>query len=130
MDPAGAIGKLGFRRWYERQLYACHGWLVASLLSAFALLALLEDFSFVKLDLEGALLLIAALVSGLLAWYALWRYLSMLLRAQHLSERSTCTRCGSCSRRCVNRNGVRLSPCGMTAAYWMCSLATKKAPMV
>lgn len=98
MDPAGAIGKLGFRRWYERQLYACHGWLVASLLSAFALLALLEDFSFVKLDLEGALLLLAAVVSGVLAWYALGRYLSMLLQAQHLSERSTCARCGTYGR--------------------------------
>lgn len=98
MDPAGAIGKLGFRRWYERQLYACHGWLVASLLSAFGLLALLEDFSLMKLDAEGVLLLVAALASGLLAWYGLWRYLSMLLRAQHLSERSTCARCGTYGR--------------------------------
>jgi hypothetical protein len=95
MTPAGAIGKLGFRRWYERQLYACHGWLVASLLSAFSLLALLEDLSMLSLSLETALLLIAACAAGLIAWYALWRYLSMLLQAQHLSERSTCTHCGA-----------------------------------
>jgi hypothetical protein len=98
MDPAGAIGKLGFRRWYERQLYACHGWLVASLLCAFALLALLEDLHLLKLGLEGALLLLAALSAGLLACYALWRYLSMLVQAQHLSERSTCTHCGTYGR--------------------------------
>jgi hypothetical protein len=95
MTPAGAIGKLGFRRWYERQLYACHGWLVASLLSAFALLALLEDLSMLSLSRETALLLLAACAAGLIAWYALWRYLSMLLQAQHLSERSTCKHCGT-----------------------------------
>lgn len=95
MNPAGAIGKLGFRRWYERQLYACHGWLVGSLLSAFALLALLEDLSLLELGLDAAVVLVAACAAGLLAWYALWRYLSMLVQAQHLSERSTCERCGT-----------------------------------
>jgi predicted RNA-binding Zn-ribbon protein involved in translation (DUF1610 family) len=47
------------------------------------------------LSLEMALLLITACAAGLLAWYALWRYLSMLVQAQHLSERSTCPRCGT-----------------------------------
>lgn len=98
MTPAGAIGKLGFRRWYERQLYLCHGWLVASLLSAVALLALVEDLSFLELGLKAALVLVAACAAGLLAWYALMRYLSMLLQAQHLSERSTCRRCGTYGR--------------------------------
>ncbi len=98
MDPAGAIGKLGFRRWYERQLYACHGWLVASLLCAVALLALVEDLSFLELGLEAVLVLVAACAAGLLAWYTLMRYLSMLLQAQHLSERSTCKRCGTYGR--------------------------------
>jgi hypothetical protein len=95
MNPAGAIGRLGFRRWYERQLYACHGWLVASLLCAFALLALLEDLSLLELGLNAAVVLVAACAAGLLAWYALWRYLSLLVQAQHLSERSTCKRCGT-----------------------------------
>jgi hypothetical protein len=98
MDPAGSIGKLGFRRWYERQLYACHGWLVASLLCAVALLALVEDLSFQELGLEASLVLVAAGAAGLLAWYALWRYLTMLVQAQHLSERSTCKHCGTYGR--------------------------------
>lgn len=98
MDPAGAIGKLGFRRWYERQLYVCHGWLVASLLGAVALFALLEDLSLLELGFKAALVLAAACVSGLFAWYALWRYLGMLVQAQRLSERSTCTRCGTYGR--------------------------------
>ncbi|MGH8707905.1 MAG: hypothetical protein ACREVD_07590, partial [Burkholderiales bacterium] len=113
---AGAIGKLGFRRWYERQLYACHGWLVASLLSAFALLAVLEDLSLRHLGLEAVLLLIAACAAGLIAWYALWRYLSMLLQAQHLSERSTCKRCGTYGRYRL----VGATPRSMTVSCRQC----------
>ena len=98
MQPAAAIGKLGFRRWYERQLYVCHAWLVASLLCAFAFLALLEDFNLQQVSAEAVLVLIAAGAAGLIAWYALWRYLSLLRQAQHLSERSTCKRCGAYGR--------------------------------
>jgi hypothetical protein len=42
--------------------------------------------------------LLAACAAGLIAWYALWRYLSMLVLAQHLSERSTCKNCGTYGR--------------------------------
>ncbi|MGH8741978.1 MAG: hypothetical protein ACREUN_13760 [Burkholderiales bacterium] len=116
MNPAGAIGKLGFRRWYERQLYACHGWLVASLLSAFALLAVLEDLSLLHLGWEAVPLLVAACAAGLIAWYALWRYLSMLLQAQHLSERSTCKRCGTYGRYRL----VGATPRSMTVSCRQC----------
>ena len=63
-----------------------------------ALFALLEDLSLLELGFKAALVLVAACVSGLFAWYALWRYLGMLVQAQRLSERSTCTRCGTYGR--------------------------------
>ncbi|MEO8716838.1 MAG: hypothetical protein ABI423_01320 [Burkholderiales bacterium] len=95
MDPAGSIGKLGFRRWYERQLYASHGWLVASLCSGFGMFALLEDLAWHAFGMQAVLVLVVAFVSGGIAWYTLARYLGMLLRAQHLAERSTCGACGT-----------------------------------
>jgi polyferredoxin len=95
MDPAGSIGKLGFRRWYERQLYASHGWLVACLFSGFGMFALLEDLTWNAFGAHAAVILILAFVAGGIAWYALVRYLGMLLRAQRLAERSTCTGCGA-----------------------------------
>jgi len=98
MDPAGAIGKLGFRRWYERQLYACHVWLVASLFSGFGMFALLEDLAWHAFGVQAALVLLVAFAAGGVAWYALSRYLGMLLRAQHLAERSTCKACGTFGR--------------------------------
>ena len=116
MDPAGAIGKLGFRRWYERQLYACHAWLVASLICAFAVLALAEDLSLLAFGLEAAIVLVAACAAGLIAAYALWRYLSMLLLAQHLSERSTCRQCGTYGRYRL----VGATPNSMTVSCRQC----------
>jgi hypothetical protein len=95
MDPAGAIGKLGFERWYERELLLCHSWLVACLLCAFALLALIEELSLREFGWGSAVLLAAAFAAGAIAWYALARYLSMLMRALHIAERSACTGCGA-----------------------------------
>ena len=95
MDPAGSIGKLGFRRWYERQLYASHAWLVACLFSGFGMFALLEDVASQGFGVQAALVLIVAFAAGGIAWYALARYLGMLRRAQHLAERSTCKACGT-----------------------------------
>lgn len=95
MDPAGALGKLGFRRWFERELLLCHGWLVAFVLSGLALLALLEDLSLHEFGWGPAAGLVAAAAAGCVAWYALARYFTMLARALHFAERSTCARCGT-----------------------------------
>jgi hypothetical protein len=95
MDPAGAIGKLGFERWYERELLLCHSWLVACLLCAFALLALLEELSMGEFGWGSAAVLTAAFAAGGIAWYALARYLAMLMRALHIAERSRCPRCSA-----------------------------------
>jgi len=98
MNPAGAIGKLGFQRWYERELLVCHSWLVACLLSAFALFALLEGLDLGEDGWRAAPAVVTAFVSGCIAWYALSRYLAMLLRALHVAERSTCPHCGTHGR--------------------------------
>jgi len=98
MDPAGAIGKLGFERWYERELLLCHSWLVACLLCAFALFALLEDLNLAEAGWRAAPVVITAFAAGCIAWYALARYLAMLMRALHIAERSTCAQCGAHGR--------------------------------
>ena len=95
MGPAGSIGKLGFQRWYERELLYCHSWLVACVLCAFALLAVLEDVNLAESGWRAAPAVLTAFVAGCIAWYALARYLSMLMRALYVAERSTCPRCGT-----------------------------------
>ena len=117
MTPAGAIGRLGFRRWYERELMLAHGWLVTSLLSAFAAFALLEDLSFLALRLESLPTLVTAFVAGAIAWSALARYLRMLVLALHLAERSTCERCGTYGRYRL----VGATPGSMTVSCRKCT---------
>ena len=73
-------------------------WLAACVLCAFAALALVEELSVRRLVLESMPALAAAFAGGLIAWYALTRYLFMILRAQRLAECSTCGRCGAYGR--------------------------------
>jgi hypothetical protein len=98
MLPAGAIGKLGFRRWYERELLLAHAWLVACILAAFGALAEIEQLSLRGMGAEALLPLAVAFAAGIAAWYSLSRYLHMLLRAQALAQRSTCPECGTYGR--------------------------------
>lgn len=117
MTPAGAIGRLGFKRWYERELLLAHAWLAACVLCAFAFLGLVEELDLRRLGLASIPMLLAAFAGGLAGWHALTRYLGMVLRAQHLAECSTCKRCGIYGRyRLVgasqNRMFVSCRQCG------------------
>ena len=117
MVPAANIGKLGFRRWHERQLVEGHAWFVTGLLSVVALAALLEVLNFHAPMLERLLMLAAAFGAGLLACYAFNAYFRILGRAQHLAQHSTCKRCGSYGRYALvaasaDSMNVRCSKCG------------------
>jgi hypothetical protein len=97
-EPARSIERLGFRRWYERQLIECHLWLVTCLLCALAALALIDGLDF-RAELFTSLLRGAmAFCAGLLSWLTLQRYVSMLVRANRLAERATCPGCGTYGR--------------------------------
>lgn len=120
MQTYSSIDKLGFRRWYERELLLAHAWLAACVLCAFAALALLEDLNLRRLGTESVLVLFAAFAGGLIACYALARYIGMILRAQHLAERSTCARCGTYGRyRLVSATpGAMIVSCRQCAHEW------------
>ena len=98
MVPAANIGKLGFRRWHERQLLEAHVWLATSLLCAVAVGVLLEAVSFDGPQLGRLATLATAFAAGLIACYAFSAYARIMVRAQRLADRSTCARCGSYGR--------------------------------
>ena len=94
MTPAEGIRKLGFRRWYERQLIESHGFLVTGLLSLIAMVACLEQMS-LRAPMKS-LLVLATLIGGC-AFACVWslrRYQAILARAEYLGARSTCGDCG------------------------------------
>lgn len=98
MLPAGAIGKLGFRRWYERELLLAHAWLAGCILATFGALAEIEQLNLRDMGADALLPLAIAFAAGIAAWYALTRYVQMVLRAQALAQRSTCPECGTYGR--------------------------------
>lgn len=93
MEPASSIEKLGFKRWYERQLIEGHAWLVSCFLCALAIAAILEVTGFRLTSVTGLIALAFVYAAGLLCWHSLKRYRAIMAEAERLSEQSTCKTC-------------------------------------
>jgi hypothetical protein len=93
MDLSQGIRRIGFRRWYERQLIEGHLYLISGVLALFMALACFEGFGSRPPAWETVLRL-CAMAGGF--WLCLWafrRYLNMLALAEHAAERSVCEKC-------------------------------------
>jgi hypothetical protein len=95
MGLAEGIRRIGFARWYERQLIESHLYLVSSFLSLVVVLACLEGLSLRMPAWETALRL-AAMIAGIGASvWTLKRYLAMLDSAVRAAEHSVCSQCSA-----------------------------------
>ncbi|MCU0898761.1 MAG: hypothetical protein MUC55_14860 [Burkholderiales bacterium] len=107
MDTVEAIRRIGFRRWYERQLVEGHGWLVTVFLALIAVASCIEAVSF-KDGVAEALLLSAfaagAVALGIYAWR---RYLVTMTRAEALGEQSHCPSCRAYAKFRVETSGMQ-----------------------
>ena len=93
MDPAAGIGKLGFKRWYERPLLEGHAWLGSGVVCLLAVAACLEELSF-RAPLAQVLALGAAVfAAGLVAIYGWNRYRLIMAVVERIGEHSTCASC-------------------------------------
>jgi polyferredoxin len=97
MGLAEGIRKIGFRRWYERQLIESHLYLITSFLCMVVVLACFEGFSLRMPAWETIMRLLVMMAGGAIGWWTLRRYLAMLNFAQHAAERSVCGKCGAYS---------------------------------
>lgn len=95
-----AVVRLGFRRWYERQLIAGHAWLAACFLSMVIVAAGVELLG--SRETRAELVLDAAIVAagGLTGWFAWRRYAHALRLAGLLGEQAVCPGCGRFGFRC------------------------------
>jgi hypothetical protein len=104
LDIVEGVRKLGFRKWYERQLIQAHAWLVTGFLAlilAFALFELRNGTSGAQprlLLLAGAL---ASAAGGILAWL---RYHHVLESTELAAQLATCPHCGTYGRLAVVRS--------------------------
>jgi hypothetical protein len=92
-EPARSIGKLGFRKWYERRLIESHAWLITCFLCALGIAASLEGLSFKRP--EALVTLVFVFVAGLICWHALQRYRVIMEQAERLGESAICGSCNS-----------------------------------
>lgn len=98
MEPARSIGRLGFRKWYERRLIEAHAWLLTALLCAIYVEVSLEGISFkgpglVWLGTAGGMF-----VGGLIVWHGLRRFFAILTEAERFASQSTCPACKAYAR--------------------------------
>lgn len=125
MDPVASIRRLGFRKWYERQLIDCHAALVTCLLCGITVAALVEGLIGTEIGLRLVTIVATMAAAAMLGWYSWRRYITVLERAERYGQRSSCPGCNAYGRFEVTSSGIDLDP-GPTAeavaplqAAWM-----------
>jgi formate dehydrogenase maturation protein FdhE len=93
MEPVNSIRRLGFRKWYTRQLIDCHLSLVTCFLCGIVLAACVEVLGSREFGMGSASLLGAFVAAMALGWYSWRRYITVLERAERYGERSNCPAC-------------------------------------
>lgn len=94
MDSLASLKKLGFRKWYERQLIESHAYLITCLLAILLAVSLLEARRMpenAQYSLPMLFLVAAAVVGAGFSWH---HYRRILLEAERLGEAAVCSACG------------------------------------
>jgi hypothetical protein len=95
MELSEGIRRIGFRRWYERQLIEGHLYLISGVLCLITVAASVEDLNFRTAAWETLLRLAAALGGVAICLWTFRRYLQMLGAAEYAAERSVCEKCAT-----------------------------------
>lgn len=115
MEPARSIARLGFKRWYERQLIESHVWLVTVLLCGIGMAASLEVLDFRNAG-DTVVTLGFVFAGGLICWKGFERFRFLMVRAEEMASHSTCEVCSAYGRfSVVDQNArfrVRCRKCG------------------
>jgi len=98
MDIAARIGKMGFRRWYERQLIDSHLSLTTCFLAGITIVACMEEVRVTELNLKQLLLVATIAAATVLTWYSWRRYITVLERAETYGSHSNCPACQTYGR--------------------------------
>jgi hypothetical protein len=89
--------RIGFRKWYERQLLSSHAHMVLALLSTIALIGSLEAFRGAQGDAQMVNVMFVVVCAAIGLW-ALRRYMFLLMRAEQTANQASCPDCGEYGR--------------------------------
>lgn len=93
MNPAMAIDKLGFRRWYERKLIEAHAYFVTCFLCMIMVAASMESVQLRNLDMSSITMLAAIGIGTWVALHAYKKFRALLVEAERYAEHSVCEHC-------------------------------------
>jgi hypothetical protein len=116
MDPTAAIRRLGFRKWYERQLIDCHLALVTCFLSGLTVAACLEGVNLLEFGWRPVSMLGVVFGAAFIGWYSWRRYITVLERAERYGQCSTCPECRTYARFEIVATGMDEVPGQVAAA--------------
>ncbi|HEX6361975.1 MAG TPA: hypothetical protein VFZ93_03405 [Albitalea sp.] len=126
MKSVQAIRRLGFRKWYERELLQSHLHLVLLLLATLGMVGAAEALTQRAEAGTQLVMLACAAVSAVIGVWALRRYLFLLNHAEFVADQAVCAQCesygkwdvtgeepeqarmGVCCRKCGNRWEIAL----------------------
>ena len=114
MEPVTSIRRLGFRKWYERQLIDSHLCLTTCFLCVIVIAAMIEEIGRVEPTVRWATMAGVVLAAIVLGWLSWRRYITVLERAERYGQRSTCAGCAAYGRFEILHSGVDSLP-GPTA---------------
>jgi hypothetical protein len=86
------IRRVGFRKWYERELLSSHAHMALALIAVVALLASFEAYAGASTG-EKFLNTGFVLVCGGVCLWALRRYLYLLMHAEEMANQANCPQC-------------------------------------
>ncbi len=94
---AEGVGRVGFRKWYERELLSSHAHMILCLLAVVGLIGAMEAFR------EGSIAekltdVVIVLVCAAIGLWSLRRYLFLLMRAEEVANQANCGACGEYGR--------------------------------
>jgi hypothetical protein len=99
MQVADDIRRLGFRRWYERQLIESHAYLLTAFLALILLLAGIESLGHLKgSPLFYVAVVLAAGGAGTLMYVTWRRFITLLQRAELFAGGADCPQCKAWGR--------------------------------
>jgi hypothetical protein len=104
---AESFERIGFRKWYERQLLSSHAHMVLAFLSVIALIGSMEAFRTAQGDAQVMDVLFVVVCAGIGAW-AMRRYVFLLMRAERAASQASCPDCGDYGRFLVVGHRPRL----------------------
>jgi hypothetical protein len=118
IETARSIAKLGFKRWYERQLIESHAWLITCLLCGIAIAASLEMVNWRDLG-AAAVTLAFVFTAGLIIMHGFRRYQVLMELAEQLASHSTCSTCQSYAKfRAMDDNPRMKVQCRKCGHQW------------